>query len=437
MRRLLPATLSAAMAFSVLAAAPTDRPEQAQRGLQQASVATAADTTTAQPRVVVSPIDSGINPYHEAFDVDVPAVDEHVLAEFGIDEEHILHISDDYDADLAAGVYADVEEHELYWFAGTNILAWSVNFGDRPFLPDDSGDTHGTGVTGAVLAANPDAIVLFVEGMTDTGVSADAERYAFTHPGVDIVTTSYGFFTSAPLGALAGSYEGVVEMGKLHFGASANDPTLAPSDGTSGPWWAIGIAGFGEGEDGGGGKETFSGTAPDFVADWTQDLPYCDTCTEGTESVSGTSFATPRSAGVASAVLLEARRAAGHLGGVTDGLLVTSDDGGISNWQLRRALEEGAAVPPQVDRAGLTEVPVNSIAPYAQVGWGLITADPEQAVVENTLAALSGQTFKDAATCDFMTHYMTLRFAAWDANPLSDSFGQTNAVENTSGYLPC
>lgn len=410
LRRSLPLALAAALAVTSVAA---DTPEQ--------------------PRVVVAPIDSGINPYHEAFDVDEPAVDEHVLAAFGVEDDHILHISDDYAADAEAGIYDGVVENELYWFAGTNILAWSDDFGSRPFLPDDEDDTHGTGVAGAVVAANPDAVILFVEG-----ISAASETFAFTHPEVDIVTTSYGFATSAPLGALAGSYEGVVEQGRLHFGASANDPTLAPSDGTSGPWWAVAIAGFGEGEDGGGGKELLSGTAPDFVADFTQDLPYCATCTSRTESVSGTSFATPRSAGVASAVLLEARRAAGHLGGVSDnGLLVDTATAAVSNWQLRRALEEGAVVPDERIPAGITEAPVLEAAPYALVGWGHLTADPEAEVVERTLAALAGETFKSAETCDYMTAYMTARFAAWDANPLSDSFGQTNAVDGSSPYVPC
>lgn len=431
LRRLLPATLTAALALSTVAAAPPDRDDAPRDTPGQAASSPGRLDVGEQPRVVVAPIDSGINPYHDAFAVDEPAVDQHVLDAFGIDGDHILRISDDYQEDAIAGLYDDVEEGELYWFEGTNILAWSDDFGSRPFLPDDDRDAHGTGVTGAVVAANPDAIILFVEGIT-----ADAETYAFTHPLVDIVTTSYGFVTSAPLGALTDSYAGVVEQGKLHFGASANDPTLAPTDGTSGPWWAIGIAGFGEGEDGGGGKESFSGTAPDFVGDFTQDLPYCAFCTQETRSVSGTSFATPRSAGTASAVLLRARIAAGHLGGVSDaGFLVDAGGTQISNWELRRALEEGAVVPHEQFPAGLTEQPVNQDAPYLQVGWGLLT--PEHDVIDRTVDALAGATYKDQATCDYMTDYMSFRYAIWDANPLSDSFTQTNALDGGSPYIAC
>lgn len=438
LRRLLPATLTAALALSAVAAAPPERPAP-----PRATPGHAVDSPgefnggKERSRVVVAAIDSGINPYHDAFQVDEPAVDRHVLEAFGIDRDHVLRITDDYQDDAAGGLYDDVEEGELYWFAGTNILVWSDDFGSRPFLPDNDRDAHGTGVTGAVVAANPDAIVLFVEGIT-----ADAETYAFTHSEVDIVTTSYGFVTSAPLGALEDSYTGVVDQGKLHFGASANDPTLSPTDGTSGPWWAIGIAGFGEGEDGGGGKESLSGTAPDFVGDFRQDLPYCAFCTEETRSVRGTSFATPRSAGTASAVLLRARIEAGHLGGVTeDGLMVDAGGTQVSNWELRRALEEGAAVPDEAFPVGPTEQPVNQDAPYLQVGWGLLSPEPGSQVIDRTLEALAGGTtfrqFKDEATCDYMTDYMTFRYAIWDANPLSDSFGQTNALEGGSPYIAC
>lgn len=402
------------------------------------------------PRVVVAPVDSGINPYHEFFAVAESAVAQDVLDEFVAalpegNDLRIIDLGEGYLADLGAGKYDDVQTGDLAWFRGTNIIARSAisvdgrpaPTGPRPFLPDPGGSTHGVGVAGSVVAGNPEAVVYFVE-------STSNELEAFNHPAVDIVTTSYGFATAAPL-PLDGSYEGVVELGKLHAGAATNDPMLAAVDGTSGPWWVLGVAGFEEGSS--EGKQVLSGTIPDVVADFTQDLPYCDICTEGTRSVRGTSFATPLTAGVASKVLLDVRRDAGHLGGITaneDGTMVMVDrteGDDITTWDLRRAMEVGAYVPTEVDPVNNVSdaaLPVSPVLPAAQVGWGAITPDPEHEVIANALAYLreGTQATKPAGTCDFMSGVMTFRFTTWDAYPTSPSFGQNNA-DGSSDYVAC
>lgn len=399
-------------------------------------------------RVVVAPVDSGINPYHEFFAVETTSVTEAVLDEFRAElpegnELRVIELGDSYLADLGAGKYDDLSEGDLAWFAGTNIIARSeisvtgspAPNGPRPFLPDDSGDTHGTGVSGSVVVGNPEAIIFFVEGTSNEGV-------AFRHPAVDIVTTSYGFLTAVPL-PLDGSYEGVVELGKLHAGATTNDPSLAPVDGTGGPWWVLGVAGFEEGDS--EGKQVLSGTFPDVVADFTQDLPYCDVCTEGTRSVGGTSFATPLTAGVASSVLLDARRAAGHVGGIVEnaeGVPVMVDREGaddITTWDLRRAMEVGAFVPTELDPTAVLEtaLPVNPVLPATQVGWGAISAEPEHEVVDRASAYLADgtTTTKPTGTCDFMTALMTFRYTTWDAYPTSPTFGDDSASD--SPYVAC
>jgi hypothetical protein len=385
-------------------------------------------------RVVVAPIDSGINPYHDAFQVgDATSVTPDVLAEFGIDAAHVLDISRDYEADVERGIYANVREDEPYWFRGTNIIARSNDFGDRPFLPDSEGDTHGTGVAGSIAAANPEAIIYFLEGSF-----GESEAHAFAHPAVDIVTTSYGFLTAAPIGNIGGSYEGVVERGKMHFGANPNDPSLGPLDSTGGPWWGMSISGFVEGE--GDGKAVFSGSAPEYVADFTQDLPYCAFCTSETEVVSGTSFATPTSAGIMSHALLELRRQAGHDGPIVevDGtafMVHSATDPALqlTNWELRRALEEAAAIPTVEEYDPVATDPFLGqaypnlpAAGYALHGWGLLTTDEARdtrpAIVEHALGA---DPVKSADTCAFMTAHFEAREALWTANPSSDGFGQT------------
>ena len=398
---------------------------------------------TAAPQVVVSVIDSGINPYHAFFnaggevyaDAAPSAVTPEVREAFGIDAAHTLRLTrtGDFAADFAADAaqWAAVQPGEVYWFEGTNVLAVSYDPGTRIILPDDEDDTHGVGTSAAVLRANPEAVVLFVEGITD-----ESEAFAFNHPAVDIVSTSYGAIGSLPLPShINNSYVGVVENGKAHVGAADNSPSTAVQDGTAGPWWSIGVAGFEEGTS--EGRQVLSGSLPDFVGDFTQTLPYCAACEDGQRSVGGTSFATPRTAGTLSRIVLEARRDADHLGGVRDvdgtPALVVRDGEAVTTWDVRRALEEAAYVPtvseydPVEGAFDTLGLPVPPAAPYALVGWGAVTPDPEHGVIAEALAHLGvGGTptrTKDAQTCTFMTSLVTARHAYWDNLALeSESF---------------
>ncbi len=452
-----PLTLAAALlALPIVAgvlpsaAAGPDNPK-AGKGAEASSSAPgkqgASVEETPDSRVVVAVVDSGINHYHDFFQVSESSVTPDVLAEFGIGADQVVALTRtgdpvaDYEADKAR-VWDTIEPGIPHWFTGTNVIATSFDPGSRPVLPDDSRDTHGVGVTASVLGANPEAVISFVEGTT-----ADAETFAFTHPATDLITTSYGFPGSPPLGFhLEKSFEGVVGLGKIHTGASDNSPALSPFDGTSGPWWALGIAGFQE--DSTEGRQTLSGNVIDFVADFTQTLPYCDLCqTGGERSVSGTSFATPTSAGVVSKVLLEARRAAGHVGGiVTEGVeqpLMVAGDAPLTNWQVRRALEEAAYTPLATDfqpgggTFDLTSAPVVDEAAWAQTGWGALTPDPEHGVVEQALAHLGigGEPTrtKSADTCAWNTAQFEVRKAYWDNAALfSESAGTSE-----DPYLRC
>jgi hypothetical protein len=397
------------------------------------------------PRVVVAVIDTGFNPYHEYFhkggtlygNKAPSSVTPAVLKEFGIDKDHIIRVrrTGDFASDFAKAKaqFDAIEKGEPYWFAGTNVIGVSFLEDKQRLRPDGNASTHGIGTAAAVLTANPDAIVVAVEDMSEA-----SEEWAFTHPAVDIVSTSYGPATSVPtLSHLSNSYTGVVENGKVHFGASANDPTYSGLDATSGPWWSIGIAGFEEGAS--QGRQVSSGQVPDFVGDFTQTLPYCRNCEEGLRDVGGTSFATPRSAGTFSKILLEARRVAGHDGGIRpaakgEPLLV---DGGLdlTVWDMRRALEEAAYYPKTADYGteggpDPTSVPVNDAAPWVQTGWGLISPTRQFEVVKETLAHLGiggkAKRTKPQEACDFMTANMEARHAYWDQLAImGQGFGQS------------
>lgn len=201
-----------------------------------------------------------------------------------------VHVSEDRPTVTAPGVSILAARASGGTFTPAfNFAPWYTSLSGTsmaaPILPDDDGDTHGVGTSSAVLRANPDAIVLFVEGIT-----AAAETFTMNHPEVDIVTTSYGPIGSIPLPEhLTSSYTGVVRNGKLHFGAADNSPSTAMQDATAGPWWSIGIAGFEEGSS--EGRQVLSGSFPDFVGDFYQEMPYCHDCESGLEWHAGTSFA--------------------------------------------------------------------------------------------------------------------------------------------------
>ena len=400
--------------------------------------------------MVVADIDTGINPYHEFYNagssiypVGSPpsSVTPELLAELGVDEAHQLTLTrtGDFAADFAAdaAIWAGIKKGELYWFKGTNILAVTLretNDGGIPILPDDEDDTHGVGTSSAALTGNPEAVILFVE--PDALGSEASHAYAFLNPAVDIVTTSYG--SSIPLVGIPlpeantffHTFEGVVVRGKLHFSSSGNGPGLSPLRAGAGPWWSIGISGFEE--DSSNGRTLLSGLFPDFISDFTQNLPYCMACESGTnEFTAGTSFSTPLSAGLASKVILEARRALGHSGGIlvkenNQSVMAQASDGTtLSNWQVRRALEEAAYIPQIADYDPLEGVfdlgglPVNPAAPWLQIGWGVLSANPEKEVVSKALAFLglgvgTPPAAKNIGYCGFQTGLIELRHQYWD-----------------------
>jgi hypothetical protein len=408
-----------------------------------------------RPRVIVANIDSAINPYHDFFYQDGPlygavspaSVTREVLQTLGVPPENVVTLT--RTGDLAADIAADqafwdrVTPGQLYHFRGTNLIATSfIGAGLAPLAPSTAKSPHGLGTVAAVLGANPDAIILFAE--TEGDLANDASHdFAFLHPEVDIVTTSYGVSipqTGFPLPetrAFRNTYTAVVELGKLHFSSGGNGPGLTPLRAGAGPWWSIGVGGIEEGSS--EGDTLISGVFPDFVSDFTQTLPYCMDCeTELEEFVGGTSFSTPRAAGVASRVLLRARTLLGHSAGITEvdgrALMAVGKGVEISNWFLRRALEQAAWIPgideydPIEGVFDLGGLPINPLAPWLQIGWGDLTGEQEKGVVAKALGHLNLATTlneKAAGYCDFQTAIIEERRLYWnDVAPfLPDALG--------------
>lgn len=344
------------------------------------------DADPVPPHVVVAVIDSGVNVYHEVYQREASLPDG-VLAQFTDDGEAPQRItltqSGGYDERLEAdqAVWDGMERERLYYFEGTNVLGISFTQGGDPVLDDGS---HGTGTTGAVLAANPEAVIVLVEGVG----SGAGEQWAASQPWIDFLSESYGPPGSPPTWLVEGSATAEAnhvawDGGKIPVGAADNSPALAPGDSTAGPPWVVGVAGD---DPDAQCREHLSGTFPDFTADFTQDLPAAGTIDEY-RPMSGTSFATPTTAGTFSAALLAVREAWDHRTGILDGALASNGTERLDNVGLRDAFNRTAYYFGAEDcEPGGTGQPVNPAAPWTQMGWGHV--GPE--IVDATVAHILG-----------------------------------------------
>lgn len=331
------------------------------------------DDDTFRNYSVVAPVDTGINVYHDHFRTN-ETYPEWLLDGLGVTMTCDLTFSgtwqERYEADKET-CWDNINSTDIVYFPGTKIIGTTPDDNTEIPILDDPSDGHGTAVTGAVLDANPDAIIFFVEGFSDAAVLAAANQ-----PLVDIISTSFGPIGSIPVPGIEDATEiAVVQEKKIHTGAADNSPSPAVQDSTAGPPWSIGISGYAE--EGDDQKETMSGSYPDIAADWTQVLPNHDDI-DGYHETSGTSFATPRTAGLLSKVIQHLRTESGDFSSGADpnlrsGYLVNGGDMNISQAQIRDALNLSAWYPSFNTWDPLSgTTPVSPVAPCTQIGWGVV-----------------------------------------------------------------
>lgn len=357
---------------------------------------------------VVAPIDTGINVYHNHFRSN-ETYPQWLLDGLGVNKVCNLTFNGSYEERVAAdraSCWDNLTATDVVYFPGTRIIGTSPD-GDSPTLIlDDPQDGHGSAVTGAVLNANPDAVIFFVEGFSDAAVLAAGQN-----PFVDIITTSFGPILSLPFPGIEDATKvAVVDNKKIHTGAADNSPSPAVQDPTAGPPWSIGVSGYAE--EGDDQKETMSGSYPDVAADWTQNLPNHDDI-DGYHQTSGTSFATPRTAGLLSKIIMTLRAEyADNLSGARDGFLINGTSQ-ITNDEIRDALNLSAWYPSFTTwdpTSGTT--PVSPVAPCTQLGWGVVNESNVLPIIEhlNGTASMPARA-SDVESC--MEANQEIRRAYW------------------------
>ena len=363
---------------------------------------------------VVAPIDTGINVYHNHFSMN-ESYPEWLLDQLGVNK--VCEISKNgtweerYEADRE-DCWDVIGSGDIVWFKGSRIIGTTPDDNtDIPIL-DDPSDGHGTAVTGAVIDANPEAVIFFVEGFSDAAVLAAANQ-----PLVDLITTSFGPILSVPVPGIEDATKvAVVEEKKIHTGAADNSPSPAIQDSTAGPPWSIGVSGYAEEDD--DQKETMSGSYPDIAADWTQMLPNHDDI-DGYHQTSGTSFATPRTAGLLSKVLVSLRSEFGDFSSGADpidrmGLMVNGSNFTLTNDDIRDALNLSAWYPSFSSWDPLSgTTPISPVAPCTQVGWGVVNESNVLPIIEhlNGSSSMSQRPF-DVELC--MESNQEIREAYWN-----------------------
>lgn len=390
-----------------------------------------------RPFSVVAPIDTGINVYHDHFRTN-ETYPGWLLDQFGVNKVCELTFNgtwqERYDADKST-CWDTLNASDIVYFPGTKIIGASPDGNSDILILDDPSDGHGSAVTGAVLDANPNAVIFFVEGFSTEAVLAAANQ-----PLVDVITTSFGAIGSIPVpGIEEGTKIAVVQEGKLHTGAADNSPSPAVQDATAGPPWSIGIAGYAE--EGDDQKEIMSGSYPDISADWTQYLPNHDDI-DGYHETSGTSFATPRTAGILSFVLESLRHEYNDMGSGASpverqGMLVngTDADGAsftVSNSQVREALNLSAWYPELGWDPTSGTMPISPVAPCTQTGWGLVNLSNIEPMIShlNQSQELS-QRPGDVVAC--MNLNQEMRESYWGAYPSSDEQSVSRTVSGDEG----
>ena len=131
-----------------------------------------------RPYSVVAPVDTGINVYHDHFRTE-EIYPNWLLDSLGVTKTCIITFEGSWEERYQADkeyCWDTITTSDIVYFYGTKIIGTSPDGGTDIHILDDPSDGHGTAVTGAVLDANPDAVIFFVEGFSTEAVLAASNQ---------------------------------------------------------------------------------------------------------------------------------------------------------------------------------------------------------------------------------------------------------------------
>lgn len=389
------------------------------------------------PGVVVAIIDTGINPWHEAF-----ALHDSKEAPPAVGYERVPVSFKGELARRGPEAWNDLEPKRLYWFEGTRILAVSRLYHppdsllpealfppDPHIIFDDQG--HGTAVASVVARTSPHTWILMVEG---SELKQEAYAWVAEQPWIDVIsssTTNVAHFPNniTEADGYAAALRLAVDRGKLAVSAGGNEPDPNLLEGRNGPPWVISV---------GAADHEAKGPIPktshpvDVVArfDW-DGLARAESDSE-TFASGGTSFGAPLVAGVLAESLYQLRLRSGSPAGSPGSALADAGGLRVTNADLRAALNLTARywdsleykVVANTSRPGvpypanpaLPEIAGTPVGPWLQMGWGYV----DEATGGDIVALLMGEAARpekrDAAA--YMERMYEIRAVFWDARQL-------------------
>ncbi|TFE38966.1 hypothetical protein E3E14_26545 [Streptomyces sp. ICN441] len=327
---------------------------------------------TAPPITVIGIADTGINPYHLEFSARTYP-DPDVLALTKDFTRHPSEYIPGYPASAPAipvtlgkghlpgededlWTAGNVPAGKLHWIPGTKIVGAyaSTVDGAHPVL-DDNG--HGTG-SASVSAGNrygycPTCLLVVVEGLDETVATA--------YPWVDITSHSFGYVGGIPAGPVVSGEEATkaaAERGQTVLFAAGNGvgnafdvPVSTWHSDQTGPDWNITVGALRRDDQ----RAVVGDGMPVHLSSWgIGGLPAaCHTGAQCQKQFSGTSAATPYTAGVFGTTLQRVREAVGDpRAGQRTGQVVAEgaaldasmylEDGRLTRGELREAVLKNA-----------------------------------------------------------------------------------------------